>query len=290
MINKNAPDWLKEIQQKGLEPYIATSQIVAPHLNRAPFGTEFRTHYMEDTEEGSFLEAYMFLETYLLSNALSFESPNLKMPHWVLIDCVLMQTAVVGFTAPIEAVPDEILAYYKNDPAIDLGKLSRLPISGQICATNFGDKSLTGISLFSLGKSLKNYPGKLGFYTKMLALEVYRARSFDYYYGIAQYNNLSLKVHGKFSSEMEVYQPTVMLHPGKEMTFIYRMKPDYDPYHPDARAAIAVEPSFWLNAVDKEKKRTMRDGIKQGKRYILTPPFSVRREDGVYLPIIEKDA
>ena len=27
------------------------------------------------------------------------------MPHWVLIDCVLMQTAIVGFTAKKSALP-----------------------------------------------------------------------------------------------------------------------------------------------------------------------------------------
>ena len=61
-------------------------------------------------DDASFLQAYFLLEAYLLSNSLSYESPNLKMPHWVLIDCVLMQTAVVGFTIAKSAVPEELLS------------------------------------------------------------------------------------------------------------------------------------------------------------------------------------
>jgi hypothetical protein len=34
----------------------------------------------------------------------------------------------------------------------------------------------------------------------------------------------------------------------------------------------------------------MAEGIKQGKRYIIAPPFSVQREGGVFLPIVEKVA
>lgn len=289
MTNQQAPDWMQVLKQKGFEPYVATSKIAAPGLNLAPFGEQLPVHYMEDAEEGSFLEAYMFLETYLLSNSLSFESPGLKMPNWVLIDCVLMQTAIVGFTAPIDLIPSEILQHYKNDPAIDISKLKRMPVSGQICAFVAGGKSLTGISLFSLGKFLKNNPGKLGFYTKMLALETYRARDYESIYGIAQYNNRSLKIHGSFGPEMELYQPTVSLHPGKDMTFVYKLKPEYDPY--DFKMPVAkAEPSFWMNAYDTEKKKEMQAGIKQGKRYIFSPPFRTQRDDNIYLPIIEQGA
>jgi hypothetical protein len=286
---KETPEWLTRLKEKGFRPYIATSRKLLPHLNVAPFGHKASLYLMDEPDDGVFLQAYFLLEAYLLSNSLSYESPNLKMPHWVLIDCVLMQTAIVGFTLPTESLPDELLAYYRQDERITLDKLDRIPVSGQISATNIGDDSMTGISLFSLGRRWLKSEQRLGLFTKALALEVYRASGRDLYYGITQYDNTSLRIHGRFTSEMEISQPMVLLHPGKEMTFIYKMKLDYDPANP-GKILPEPEPTFWLNAHDTEKKRAMQQGIKNGKRYIIAPPFSVRREGAIHLPIIEKAA
>jgi hypothetical protein len=125
--------------------------------------------------------------------------------------------------------------------------------------------------------------------TKALSLEVYNARNYDCYFGITQYDNIALRIHGRFTKEMEIYQPMVRLHPGKDMTFIYKMKIDNDPLGPNGKLPD-VEPTFWLNANDADKKHEMEKGIKQGKRYILAPPFSVKRDGGTFLPIIEKKA
>ena len=276
------PEWLTDLLEFGCVPYIATSRKLIPHLNTVPFGLNVKTYLMDEAADAPFMEAY------LLSNSLSFESPNLKMPHWVLIDAALMQTAVVGFAMPINAVPEELLHFYREDNNIDFSKLTHIPVSGQICSTNIDQKSLTGISLFSLGKHFEGI-GKLGLLTKTLALEVYRARSYDFYYGIAQYDNPSLRVHGRFTQEMEIHQPIVLLHPGKERTFIYKMKLDYDPIYPD-KSQDASPPSYWMSATDNDKKHAMIEGMKNGKRYIIAPPFWVQRSDGIFLPIIEKDA
>ena len=282
------PEWLVKLKDKGFEPYIATSRKLLPYLNTKPFGEKANIYLMDESDDSSFLEAYFMLEAYLLSNSLGFESPNLKMPHWVLIDCVLMQTAIVGFTVKKDKMPEELLSFYHSDEKVDVSKLKKIPISGQICAMDIGNRSMTGISLFSLGRRWLN--GKrIGLYTKALALEVYSGQNYDYYYGITQYDNTSLRIHGRFTKEMEISQVMVPLHPGKDMTFIYKMKLDYDPMHPD-KAMPEPKPTFWLNARDTEKKRAMQAGIKKGKRYIVAPPFSVRRDGGIFLPIIEKDA
>lgn len=282
MSSNSAPEWLKALREHGFRPYIASSRKLLPHLNLRPFGQDDVELFLMDEIDHS-----PFLEAYLLSNSLSFESPSLKMPHWVLIDAVLMQSAVVGFTLPIDMVSEELLRHYRHDENIDFAKLNRLPVSGQISATNIGGESMTGISLFSLGRHLKN-AGKLGLFTKMMALEVYRARDYETYYGIAQYDNPSLRIHGYFTNEMEIHQPIVLLHPRKEMTMIYKMRLQYDPYNVEKLQGKA-EPSFWLDAADTDKKRAMQDGIRQGKRYIIAPPISVQRDESVYLPIIEKE-
>lgn len=286
---EQAPDWLLKLIDKGFEPYIATARHLLPHLNTTPFGQKAKIYLMDEVENSSFLEAYFMLEAYLLSNSLGFESPNYKMPNWVLIDCVLMQTAVVGFTAAKSVLPDELLDYYRADERIELDKLQRIPISGQISSPNIGAKSMMGISLFSLGRRWLNNEKNLGLYTKTMSLEVYNAKNYDCYFGIAQYDNPSLKIHGQFGHEIEIDQPMVPLHPGKDMTYIYKMKIDYDPYHP-GKKITDVKPDFWLNARDIDKKREMQEGIRKGKKYVIVPPFWVKRDDGIFLPIVEKKA
>lgn len=276
------PSWLSALLSAGYRPYIATSRKLLPFLDTSPFGVEADIFVMDDPDAAPFLEAY------LLSNSLSFASPNLKMPHWVLIDCALMQTAVVGFTLPPDQVPDELLAYYREDKTIDFAKLRRVPVSGQISSTNIDQNSMTGISLFSLGRQLKN-AGKLGLYTKTLSLQVYQARNYETYYGIAQYNNPSLKVHGRFAPEMEIHQATVLLHPMREMTFIYKMKLDYDAATID-KSLPEQTPDFWLNAYDTDKKREIAARTAGGERAIIVPPFSMQRDESVFLPIVMKKA
>jgi hypothetical protein len=259
---KKPPEWLTQLLDKGYQPYIATSRHLLPYLNTEPFGQKVEIHLLNDLEDSPFMEAYFMLETFLVSNALSYEAPGMKMPRWVLIDCVLMQTAVIGFTVKKEKLPEGLLTAYREDENIAFDKINRIPVSGQIASPNIGARSITGSTLFSLGRRWLNDAQHLGLYTRALAFEVYKAREYDYYYGITQYDNVALRIHGRFTSEMEIDQPIVALHTQKDMTLVYKMKLDYDPYNPNAPHA-EQEPTFWLNARDKEKKREMQKGIKQ---------------------------
>lgn len=273
-----APAWLQNLIAQGYIPYIATAEYLLPSFNLAPFGQKTPVYLMENPEHGAFHEAY------LLSNALSFK--DLKMPHWVLIDCALMQTAVVGFMKARDALPDGFLNHYRNDPSIDLDRLEYIPISGQVSSPTAGGKILSGFSLFSLSSSIGG-PKDLGLYTKALAFEVYRAASYDWFYGTAQYDNPAVKRHGRFSSRMEIVQPMVPLHPRTDMTFIYRMKVDYDPQRL-AEIPTKIEPTFWMKANDIAAKMRMQNGLKEGKRYYIAPPFAETRDGQIYTPIIEE--
>ncbi|MGE3623015.1 MAG: hypothetical protein AB7H77_03955 [Bdellovibrionales bacterium] len=278
------PAWLMTLQSAGYLPYISTSRRLLPFLDTSPFGEKANIFLMENDEHGPFHEAY------LLSNSLSFKSPDLKMPHWVLIDCALMQTAIVGFMKACKDLPESLLSHYRNDPGIDLDRLDFIPVSGQISSPSVGGESFVGISLFSLAKSIPEGPSQLGLYTKALALEVYRAARQSHYYGIAQYNNPSLKIHGRFTPRLEIHQPMVPLHPGKDMTLIYKMTVDFDPHRLDEPPSEAGEPTFWLNARDISGKNRMQAGIADGKRYVIMPPFSVKRSGEIFLPIKEEKA
>ncbi|MDR3450182.1 MAG: hypothetical protein P4M15_10635 [Alphaproteobacteria bacterium] len=274
------PAWIETLRAAGYVPYIATSESLLPTFNTAPFGQKAQGFLMENPDHGAFHEAY------LLSNSLSFKSPDLKMPHWVLIDCALMQTAVVGFMKARADLPDSFLDHYRRDPSIDLDRLDYIPVSGQIASPTAGGKNLSGFSLFSLGSTL-GAPKRLGLYTKALALEVYRAAGYEWLYGITQYDNPAIKIHGRFSPRMEIVQPIVSLHPKKDMTLIYRMAVDYDPMRID-EPLEAIEPSFWLQANDIAGKNRMQRGIADGKRYSIAPPFAVTRNGEIHLPIIEE--
>lgn len=274
------PTWLTQLIDKGYKPYIATARHVVESLNTTPFGQTTSLHLLDDPTQTPFFEAY------LLSNSLSFSSPDLKMPHWVMIDCALMQSAIVGFSRAVNDIPDELLKYYESDPRIDLSTLERLPVSGQIASPTPGAHCFVGISLFSLGLQVSG-ERQVGLCTKALALEVYNARRNGVFYGIAQYDNPALKIHGRFSSKMEIEQAMVPLHPRKDMTLIYKMQIDFDPYSLEQQPAV-LEPSFWLDAKDIETKTKIQDGLRQGRRYQIAPPFSVHRNGSVYLPIIEE--
>jgi hypothetical protein len=281
-VEQKAPAWLLEMDALGYRPYIATSERLLPFFNTKPFGRQADCFLLEDPKHHAFHEAY------LLSNSLSFEKPDIKMPHWVLVDCVLMQTAIVGFMKDVSKIPEPLLKHYHDDASVDVSQLQSLPVSGQIASLAADGKSVVGLSLFSLGPRLGE-PKGLGLYTKALALEVYRAAQYEYIYGITQYDNRSLRIHGRFAEKMEIYQPTVPLHPYKDMTLIYRMSLKYDVYNLD-KGPAEKEPTFWLNAQDKEGKQRIQAGMTKGKRYIIAPPFLVKRDGECFLPIVEEDA
>lgn len=280
-MDHNRPDWLLRLLDKGYEPYIATSRHILESLNTTPFNHALPIHLLDDQEQIPFYEAY------LLSNSLSFSSPDLKMPHWVMIDCALMQSAIVGFTRAVKDLPSELLKYYEDDPRVDLSNLTRVPVSGQIASPAAACGSFVGISLFSLSKQLNGDKG-LGLSTKALALEVYKARENGTFYGIAQYDNPALKIHGRFSSKMEIEQAMVPLHPRKDMTLIYKMNINFNPYTIE-QAAPEREPTFWLDAKDKEMKFRIQEGLRQGRRYQIAPPFAVNKGGAILLPIIEEN-
>lgn len=281
---RGAPEWLKRVLDSGYEIYIAGSERLLPLMNTHPFGVKAHCYTLENPDH------QMFHEAYLLSNSLSFRSPDLKMPHWVLIDCVLMQTAIVGLMKPKKDVPEEFLHFYRSDRYINFDKVDYIPITGQIASPAIDGQSLVGISLFSLASRVYGEKG-MGFLTKALALEVHGHERYPLYYGIAQYNNPALRIHGRFASEMGIHQAIVPLHPGREMTMVYKMNIDFDAFTLKTGTSVPQRDiSFWMKADDTAAKLRMQDGMKKGKAYVIAPPYSVTRDDGIYLPIIEKEA
>ncbi len=281
--------WLKDILELGLVPYVSTSANVLPSLDMRFFAGHQHIKLLEEEQHKSFHQAY------LLANSLGFGSPDLKMPNWVYIDCVLMQTAVIGFALPVAKMPKSLLAFFEDDAEIDVSTLDIIPVSGQIAAMGMDGKTITGYSLFSLKPWLLEQEifkqVRLGCLTKYAALKVYEAeKQGRVVMGISQYDNPALKIHGAFGRKMYIEQPIVPLHPKAEMTFTYSMKAVLD----DARVLGSLPddgkaPDVLMNARDTSFKHEMQRRIRQGERFYIKDPIQIKKDNEIYLPIcVEK--
>jgi len=267
-------------------PYVSTSANVLPHLDLSLFEGRAVLKMLEEERHLSFHQAY------LLSNSLGFGAPDLKMPNWVYMDCVLLQTAVVGFAMSVEKVPESVRSLYAKDPQIDMDTLDIIPISGQISAMGLDGKTLTGYSLFSLKSRLvKEFKElatlQLGTLTKFAALCAYKANlPGRIVRGVAQYDNPALKIHGLFSDKMYIEQPMLPLHPRQSMSFIYRMQVNLS----ERKLQNNVqqndrEPDILMHAKNEAMKHEITERMKQGERFYIQHPTQVIKDDKIYLPI-----
>lgn len=278
--------WLSELLDAGLLPYVATSEKFLDYLDLSPFEGRAVVKLLENPEDTNFHEAY------LVSNSFAFGNTSLKMPNWVYIDCVLMQTAVVGFCIPIEKASAAMIDYYDKDPWVDTSKLDYIPVSGQIASMGIDGKRLIGFSLFSLRKQIGHIDiHNLALKTKYAAMLAYRAEEAECFVGISQYDNKALITHAAFGRKMYIEQAMAPLHPLRDMSFTYALKVDLDEdrVFRDMPASPA-EYDFLLKADDLAKKREMQDRMKAGEKFWIADPIHIRKDDGLYLPIkIEKD-
>lgn len=279
-------NWISELLDAGLVPYVATSEKFLNYLDFSIFGGREVVKLLERPEDRNFHEAY------LVSNSLAFGNPNLKMPNWVYIDCVLMQSAVVGFAIPVALAPPALIDLYEKDPWVDVATLDYIPVSGQIAALGIDGKRLTGFSLFSLRRQIGHMDvHDIARKTKYAALSVYRAEEAECFVGISQYDNKALITHAAFGEKMYIEQPTAPLHPLKDMSFTYAMKIDLDdekvfgPAMPPLHA-----PDFLMKADDLARKQEMQNRLAKGEKFWIARPVHIQKEDGLYLPIhSEKD-
>lgn len=278
--------WLAELIDAGLLPYVATSEKFLNYLDLSAFGGKEVVKLLERPEDANFHEAY------LVSNSFAFGNPNLKMPNWVYLDCVLMQTAVVGFCIPVDIAPPTMIDYYEKDPWVDINKLDYIPVSGQIAALGIDGKRLTGFSLFSLRKQIGHMDiHQLALKTKYAAMLAYRAHEADIFVGMSQYDNKALKTHAAFGRKMYIEDVMAPLHPLKDMSFTYAVKVELDDdlIFRDM-GSEAKDFDFLLRADDFAKKKEMQERAKAGEKFWIADPVQVKKNDGIYLPIkIEKE-
>lgn len=274
--------WLQQMLDHNLVPYVATTEQYLPHLNLSILGENVSIKLLERAEDRVFHRAY------LLANSLAFGSPSLKMPNWVYIDCVLMQSAVIGFMLPRDLAPSALLDFFRAEEGIEFDKLDFIPVSGQIAGLAIDGQTLVGFSLFSLRRYFQ--PAKmpeLAFSTKYAALSAYKADQRNQFLGISQYNNPALRIHSLFGEKMYIAQPTMPLHPLGHMSFVYKMHIRLDEPSISARQKIK-EPGhydFLLRADDEVQKQNIQERMAKGEKFIINPPVHITKEQALYLPI-----
>lgn len=133
----------------------------------------------------------------------------LGMPPWVMLDCCLLTSAMVGFDLPRAAFPDALAS--QLDPE---ERCERLAVSEYVALPSAEPGRSVGVSLFSLASG-----HGLGVRSKALGLLVAGCTELI---GVTQYANPGVAVHLKFGPLALVAQE-VAVHSRAEETFIYRL-------------------------------------------------------------------
>lgn len=131
----------------------------------------------------------------------------LGMPLWVFLDCCTLPSAMVGFAAPRESLPEDLARRLDPD-----GALRWVGISEYMGLPSLVFGTVVGVSLFSLGR------GKhLGARSKALGLFALRATR---QVGVAQYSNPSVRLHLAFG-DLELVAARAPVHSRPDETFVY---------------------------------------------------------------------
>ena len=276
---------LQHFKKQGFVPYIATSEAYLDSIDTSIFGGTEIVKLLEREEDKDFHRAYVF------SNFLGFGGTGVEMPGWVYIDCVLLQTAVIGFAIKKEDAPKELLAKFAAHKDINIDNLDYIPVSGQTAGLGVNGETLMGFSLFSLRHLLPDlHLPRLGLVTKAIGFYAQRADRYKEFIGISQYDNRALKIHGRFGEKMYIKTPMVPLHPMADMTMIYSMKIDLNDERIFGEAEENAPRDFLLRNDDKAMKQEMAQRIKGGEKFYITPPFQIEQDGVIHLPIkVEKD-
>ncbi len=270
-------NWAAKLQHAGLKPFIATSETLLDQFDLCPMGIALTPILFEDDRNAEFLRAYPVSE-WLAYNGLPKSEGYVAgsdcdgMPNWVFVNCVLLHTAAIGLMISVDAIPAHFRTFYEKNGKIALSKLSWLPLSGEISAVREDGRTLIAFSTFNLYRRFFGVPGG-GHEYRSIALLSRRAHTFDWFYAVTQYDNPAIRMHGRFGSHPIMIKPMLPAHSQRSLSYLYKMKIDFDPRHLDLPAP--QEADRLLHANDTAAKQQIASEINQGWCHTIVPPFWV---------------
>jgi hypothetical protein len=215
-------------------------------------------------------------------NQAAFGGPgDMGMPLWVMLDCAILPSAMVGFMLPREQVSDEIIDRLEIDDDYD----GYVPISEYCACPTVEPNTVSGFSLHS------HVPGRgVATRTKALGLLVMGARR---QIGVTQFENPSIRVHVRFGSmEVKIHRPIVHTH--SDDTFVYSLDlPSDDQMSEMARgesefgAGDLPPGQRWSFLHDDELAHgRLRQHLQRGGRAWVIPPGWRATEEGYEISMV----
>ncbi|MEM1350351.1 MAG: hypothetical protein AAGI01_17455 [Myxococcota bacterium] len=249
---------------EALTPFVLTTRRNHQWLHLdAPLGMELSVFDIDEPAHSPF----GLLLNY--TNQLAFGGEtNMGMPLWVMLDCGIMPSAIVGFALPREVISDRL----RDELAVPDKYAGWVPVS-EYCACPALEPGC--VSGFSLQSQLGGYG--LGTRTKALALRIYGSTS---QIGVTQFDNPSIRVHARFGAlEIMIHRPALHTHPRK--SFSYRTQlPSYAVLEAMARGEEAQTSelvgvdgrAFTFDPEEEAHHEMLRAHLTMGKRAWIVPP------------------
>ena len=246
-------------------PYIASSASgIAPlHPERVPAAM---VKLISQPEEGEFFDMVARSNRLSFTGTTKMEDGSLSLPGWVLLDCYLMPSAVVGFCVQAADLPTDL--YQAMQPP---SPTAQIPISGYTAIPSADPKTWIGVSLYSLLSGQR-----LGLRTKAMALAVYGT---ERQIGVTQLDNASLRIHAMFGP-LRLLQMAPPTHTLAHKTVIYELGVPPLPYLQKAMSENSVvappEPQpkgEWIEATNPVQVAdlTLKVAKEPGKWAIVYP-------------------
>lgn len=216
------------------------------------------------------------------SNQLAFGGPrDMGMPRWVMLDCAILPTAMVGFMLAPEDTPDELWDLLDIEDDYD----GWVPVSEYCAALTVEPGCVCGFSLHSHISSQG-----IATRTKALALAVLGAKS---QIGVTQFNNPAIRVHARFGP-MEVLLHRPAIHTHNEDSFVYRLElPEEDVLEDMARHPVEFgvpdRPdglSWEFEPGDERSHVRLGSHLGEGGRAWIVSPGWQSTEDGCKIDMV----
>lgn len=187
-------------------PYVLTfgPNVEYLHLGH-DFGQKLHVLHVEDEENAEFGRILNY------NNQLAFGGPkDMGMPMWVMLDCGILPTAMIGYMLHSDDVDDDTWEFLELEDDYE----GWVPISEYCAALSVEPGCVSGFSLHShiAGQGLATR-------TKALALAVLGAKT---QVGVTQFNNPAIRVHARFGPmQIQIHRPAIHTHP--QDSFVYRL-------------------------------------------------------------------